>query len=202
MKGLRAKAALILILGVFILPLAVAWMMYSGLIPFRIDTTRNLGYLVLPVVPIEWPAGMIADTSTPDTDLAAHWVILFKPVLPCKSACRGYLTQLRQVHRAAGRDQQRIKLVILFEIPQDESQLQEIRDLYPQFLLANRPGAVIFRTLETAAHNSGAQIPNPGFYLVDPLGNIMMVYPQKNGPASVSKDLKRLLTWSQLDKSS
>ena len=48
---LSPRIALIIIAGLFVLPLALAWLMYSGAIDFQPAETRNLGALVEPPVP-------------------------------------------------------------------------------------------------------------------------------------------------------
>ena len=201
MKKLSGRMTFLLILGIFGLPLVLAWMMYTGAVPFRADGTRNQGHLVVPLVPIKWATDRQEGGWDADSTFAGFWVVVFRPELPCESGCRQLLENLRQVHRAAGKDQLRVKLAIVLDSAQDETELQRMRDIYPRFFLVDKPDAEIFRTLDAAIHNSDAPAGSANLYLVDPLGNIMMVYSDEDAPSGLSKDLKRLLTWSQLDKS-
>jgi hypothetical protein len=103
---------------------------------------------------------------------------------------------LRQVHRAAGRNQLRIRIALLH----DGKESDRLQRLYDAFYLLESPGGELWRMLESVA--SGAQPPAPargGSFLVDPLGNIMMFYAPGSDSSDLSRDLKRLLTWSKLD---
>jgi hypothetical protein len=103
---------------------------------------------------------------------------------------------LRQVHRAAGRNQSRIRVALLH----DGREAGRLQQLYDAFYLLESPGGELWRTLDSVA--SAAQPParaSGGSYLVDPLGNIMMFYAPGSDPNDLSRDLKRLLTWSKLD---
>jgi hypothetical protein len=59
------RLALVVIAALFILPLLLAWLMYSGVIEFTPGTTRNHGQLVQPPVPLDWEAGDFLDETRP-----------------------------------------------------------------------------------------------------------------------------------------
>ena len=52
--GISPRLALVIIASLFILPLALAWLMYSGVIDYDPVETRNLGKLVEPPVPVSF----------------------------------------------------------------------------------------------------------------------------------------------------
>jgi hypothetical protein len=151
-----------------------------------------------PPRPITW-AGTTADDATANAgdEFAGHWLILHAVAAPCGDACVEAIVGLRQVHRAAGRNQARIRIALLHE-GGDSARWQQI---YAAFHLVEDPGGALWRTLERVA--DGAQPPaqaRGGSYLVDPLGNIMMFYAPGADPNDLRRDLKRLLTWSKLDE--
>jgi hypothetical protein len=208
---LSPRLALVIIAAMFILPLAVAWMMYSGAIEYRPGTTRNLGQLVQPPVPIAWENDIEilssdAMRSGADSDfsgLNGHWVILHTIEDPCQAGCVDSVTALRQVHRASGRNQNRIRLTLLLPDAEDRQLAGQLREIYPSFDLVRPTTDEFLLTLEDIARSlsdSGAVYGNS--YLVDPLGNIMMFYEAGSDPNDLKKDLKRLLTWSKLDEQS
>jgi cytochrome oxidase Cu insertion factor (SCO1/SenC/PrrC family) len=195
---LSPRAALVIIAAVFILPLVAAWLMYTGVIGFRPGSTRNLGQLVEPPRPITWEGARPGGARTFTTDeFAGHWLVVHAVASPCEDACMEAITGLRQVHRAAGRNQSRIRLAVLHGGGEGE----RLQRVYDAFYLLESPGGELWRTLESVA--AGAQPPARapgGSYLVDPLGNIMMFYAPGSDPNDLSRDLKRLLTWSKLDE--
>lgn len=195
---LSPRVALVVIAGLFVLPLALAWLMYSGVIDFQPAETRNLGDLVDPPVPtaiesldVRDPAGRAAE------DWSEHWLVLYAAPDTCQANCLADAEGLRQVHRAAGRNQSRIRLLLLG--PGAQSQADALLDLYPAFLLAADPDGGVTKALHAVAAARGAAA-SGSLYLVDPLGNIMMFYAAGFDPNDLKKDLKRLLTWSKLDE--
>jgi len=51
---LSPRTSLVIIAALFMLPLALAWFMYSGAIEYKPSSTRNFGQLVEPPVPMVW----------------------------------------------------------------------------------------------------------------------------------------------------
>ena len=202
MKPLPPRVTLLVILALFTLPLALAWMMNSGSIHYQSGATVNLGRLVSPMVPLDWSSVEPVANDSATAGLNGFWVILYAVPPVCNEECLEVVKELRQVHRASGKDQNRIKIALLVEPSISQEQIEELLAIEPRFKLVENPSRTITRTL--------AQVDDPSFshggqstiYLVDPLGNIMMTYNGESGPNGLSKDLKRLLTWSTQDKHS
>jgi len=199
---LTPKMVLLLIAALFIVPLAVAWMMYSGAIEYTPGATRNYGRLVEPPQPVDW-AGIEVDgepAAGAGNPFAGHWVALYVVPNPCGEACAAAATDLRQIHRAAGRDQPRIRIALLHDLT-DAAAADRLRQIYPTFHLVENPDRRLWEALDGLAASDGTRGAARGeTFLVDPLGNIMMGYEAGSDPNGLKKDLKRLLTWSQLDK--
>lgn len=196
--GMSPRLALVIIASLFILPLALAWLMYSGVIDYDPVETRNLGELVEPPVPVsfetlEW----YGPENSGDRTLEGHWVILYALPETCADPCLEQATSLRQVHRAAGRNQSRLRLLLLGEtMPDIDSRLEMISG---DFLRATDRERSLVPELERIASSQGAGVKG-SVYLIDPLGNIMLFYAAGFDPNDLKKDLKRLLTWSKLDE--
>jgi len=208
----KHRAALLIIAGMFLLPLVLAWLMYSGAIDYRPGSSRNFGRLVRPPIPISWNSVSIvqAAASPPvDQDLrsdpaevfAEHWVILYSVPAACEADCLQAVSGVRQVHRASGRHQSRIRMALLLPNGFSAESESELRSVYDQFRLIRTSGPEIRNALERAAKNGSSATSAAGTaYLIDPLGNIMMVYDAGADPNFLKQDLKRLLTWSKLDE--
>ena len=203
-SGVSPRAALVIIAALFFLPLILAWLMYSGTIEFRPHSTRNLGRLVQPPLPLSW-AGVYLGGSTdkPVADaFTGHWLILHAVPRSCEESCLRNVADLRQIHRAAGRQQSRIRLALLHDLEQPGESLA-LQALYDAFQLLENPDGSLWTTLEAVARDDEPPATAPGStYLIDPLGNIMLFYAAGYDPNDLKSDLKRLLTWSKLDEQS
>lgn len=198
------RLALLIIAALFFLPLALAWLMYSGVIEFRPQSTRNLGQLVQPPLPVSWEAVYLneADGSSAGEAFAGHWLVLHAVPRPCAETCRNDIAGLRQVHRAAGRQQSRIRLALLHDFDDAEQQLM-LQSIYGVFQLLRNPDKSLWQMLEDIAQAGEPAAPARGStFLIDPLGNIMLFYAAGYDPNDLKSDLKRLLTWSKLDEQS
>jgi len=188
------RASLLIIVAIFIMPLAAAYLMYSGSIDYDPVETRNLGTLVEPPVPVDLAAlEPQRSDSASLSELNDHWVVLHHLPDPCAEPCVDAVTSLRQVHRSTGRNQSRIRLLLVAE--QRNPELTEsLQSIYPSFYLALSSPDLAAKIKDVPQADAGST------YLIDPLGNIMMSYAAGFDPNDLKKDLKRLLTWSKLDE--
>jgi peroxiredoxin len=194
------RLKLLAILALFVLPLGLAALMFSGKLPLFSGETINQGKLIQPPFPLDWvSAGSVTDLQG-FQELEGSWVILLPLPEICTPECLKKLVGLRQVHRATGREQQRVRLALLTESPVTEESQQQFLEIYAQFTLLTDPNQVLFPALQTLAKQHQLNTNNMTSYLVDPLGNIMMAYDMTDSETRMSKDLKRLLTWSKQDK--
>jgi cytochrome oxidase Cu insertion factor (SCO1/SenC/PrrC family) len=130
-----------------------------------------------------------------------HWVILQPVPAGCDDSCLKEVSNLRQIHRASGRQQFRIRLALLLDESSPANQAQNLLAIYPKFHLITDPSGLLSETLAGIQQNlSGQAGPAKGVYMIDPLGNIMMYYQAGSDPNDIKQDMKRLLTWSKLDK--
>jgi len=201
---LSPRIALLVIAALFFLPLVLAWLMYTGTIEFQPHSTRNQGQLVQPPVPVDWASVRLNENGSQPADaaFARHWLILHVVPDPCNDSCLQQVTDLRQVHRASGRQQSRLRLALLhdFEDAEDQAALKAI---YAEFQLIENPRGDLWRALDQVATRSEpAATARGSTYLIDPLGNIMLFYAAGYDPNDLKSDLKRLLTWSKLDEKS
>jgi hypothetical protein len=183
----------------FLLPLLLAWFMYTGTIDYKPASTRNFGELVEPPLPLSWeniylvnPAG--GDPRPAPDELAKHWVVLRPVPASCGQSCEQEVIQLRQIHRAAGRNQSRVRIALLLEDSATAADIGRMQEIYMEFNLITGPAGSLRDIMRQASGDLTST------YLVDPLGNIMMVYASGADPNHLKKDLKRLLTWSKLDE--
>ncbi len=188
------RVALVIIAAIFILPLAMAFLMYRGAIEYNPVETRNLGTLVQPPVPVGLDRlGSMGGKGPEPEALEEHWVVMHRVPADCGEACLETVTALRQVHRSTGRNQSRIRMLMLADRP-DPQLAGKLQAIYPAFHLAVADAELTARLQDIPGSQAGST------YLIDPLGNIMMSYAAGFDPNDLKKDLKRLLTWSKLDE--
>jgi cytochrome oxidase Cu insertion factor (SCO1/SenC/PrrC family) len=181
----RGQIKLLLILGLFVAPFALADLAFRYWKP---DSFSNYGELVQAT---EFrPAGLQGADGGP-FDLAGlrgKWVFLLVQAGECDAACRQNLYLMRQVRQAMGREQDRIARLVIAERP------------LPAELTAEHAGLKQARAREL--HGLSAQLPaGEAFgqiYLVDPLGRLVLRYPQAADGSRMLKDVQRLLKYSQI----
>jgi hypothetical protein len=195
------RTTLVIIAAMFLLPLLLAWLMYSGVLEFHPESTRNKGILVSPPVPFEWSEASLSETGTESSGaeeiLLRHWVVLYPLEGSCGSECRERLSSIRQVHLASGRHRSRIRLAVLDLDPAAAETGDTIRSIYDEYLVLRDTSGRLRHAIESAGSSAS---PFSSTYLVDPLGNIMMVYPPATSPNDLKEDLTRLMKWSKLDE--
>jgi cytochrome oxidase Cu insertion factor (SCO1/SenC/PrrC family) len=204
---LTPRTTLVIIAAMFLLPLVLAWLMYTGVLDFQPESTKNRGVLVSPPIPFDWRlANSLSETgSTPARfgNLSEHWVVLYPLDGACDSECERHLFSLRQVHLASGRHRDRIRLVVLLADQPSKETIDTIGAIYREFIMAADISGKLRRATEKASDSTSPPTSKDGStYLIDPLGNIMMVYPVTADPNDLKEDLKRLLKWSKLDEQS
>ena len=108
----------------------------------------------------------------------------------CDAHCEQSLYFMRQVRKAQGEDQERIQRVWLIS---DATQPQaRLIDAIEGTYVVKAAGTV---TLAAFAHDPA----HPrAIHLVDPLGQIMMRYPDDPDPKKMIKDFQRLMKYSRL----
>ncbi len=183
---LTSRGKLLLLIGVFALPVVAAYIAYLG---WRPAAHGNYGEL-LRVTPLLKTAGTRLDGQAFDVGaLRGKWLMVHVGGAACDAACAYRLYLSRQVRTAQGKDQSRIERVWVLT----DAQAPDAA------LLKTHPGLIVWRP---ADRGFVAQFPGVGegdqLYVVDPLGNLMMRFPAEPDPKRMMKDLRLLLKASQI----
>ena len=179
-----------LLAALFLGPLAAAWILYFDA-GWRPGETTNHGELISPAVPL--PA---VSLPRPDGSLLGpegfreHWTLVYVDAGACGEPCRAALQDSRQTRLALGRLMDRVQRVYLYsgDPPAAAFMAEEHPDLLAASL-AGPEGARLAASLPSAAE---------GFWLVDPLGNVMMRYAPDAARKGMLEDLKKLLRISRI----
>lgn len=185
MSSPSAKATLLGLGILFLFPLVMAWLMYSGIIDYRPGKTSNRGTLVQPPVQARWPEPF------EQLGLEGAWILIYTLPEECNEACLEDRTGLRQVRRALGRGADRVQTVYVTQVNLSHPSVKENSGL--------DPGALVVQDSSGILSGQLAEIGGSGIFLIDPLGNIIMHYPRGSNPDDIRKDLERLLKYGKTD---
>jgi hypothetical protein len=179
---MKARTTLILIALVAAFPPVAAFVAYYFLQP---EKRMNHGDLV---APIPLPAGQLQTLEGGAFDFAmlkGKWILLHADSGACGERCRAKLYAMRQVRTAQGKDMLRVERVWLLtdEVPPAPALLAE----YEGTLVVRAAGSPLLAVLpapgDRAAH----------LYVVDPMGRLMLRFPEKPDPRGMIRDMERLL---------
>ena len=187
----QSRRKLLLLATMFLAPFVAAVILYfyaPSLIP---EGRVNYGTLVSPARAL--PALQLIDAAGAPAPkaLQGKWSLLYLGGASCDEACQTRLLLVRQVRLALAQDRRRVERVYLAPSTEALAAANTLlgpghRDLV--FLSeAEGKAATFFQPADTNA-----------IYLLDPLGNWLMVYTGVIEPKGLLKDLKKLLRYSQV----
>lgn len=186
----------LLIVALFVLPIALAvYLHFSG---WRPGSMMNHGTLVQPARPVpklEFSGPGI--TQSGKELFGEKWNMVLVTTTDCAEACQKNLHAIRQIHISQGKNQHRIRRVLVQS--GEIRSLAEIGRQYPELVIVT-VGAKMQQTLQDwLALQGGATAPDGSrVYMIDPLGNYMMYYVPGFDPSGMRKDLARLLRVSHI----
>lgn len=176
--------------AVFALPVVCSWILilHPGLLPERYS---NHGVLIQS--PVALPAVALDSMNGTEfrlEDLRGKWTFLMVVDAPCTGSCRQLVHQLQQIRRATGKDRAYVELLMLYMTDPVEGDLAVLKE-NPGMIVAgfNDPEMAI---LASALQQAGVH-ERPGLVVVDPMGTMVMHYPDEITAREILKDIRRLL---------
>lgn len=180
----------IAIAALFLVPVIVAWFLYSGRAGLDSGPDAH-GVLADPPVElgdIELPPGGDAGV---EARLTGRWTFLYLGQGECGTACEEALIRMRQVRLALGKDASRVQRVFLPLVKDPD--YDRAAEAFPGMVVlpAGTPGR------SELIERIGARQPGE-VLLVDPLGNLILSYPPGLDPDGLFRDAKHLLRLSKI----
>lgn len=183
----KARVQLALIALVFFGPLiAAAWLYYGGYFAGRAGRT-NHGTLLEPYVNLE--------EALPGSALHAihrgQWLLVYANADVCEAACRRALYTARQSRTMLGREMDRITRVFLHGPVAPDT----------VFLAEEHAGLATLDDPSLAGlldKKRPAGLTAGGYFLVDPLGNLVMYFRPDIDPSDMVDDIRHLLRLSRI----
>ena len=199
------------VLAVTLAPVIASYTMYYGVKP---EGRVNYGDFVepqvtlntLPVTPVLTPKGESAfmvlqsQTKAPKPlqqlgDWDGRWLMLHIGPAACHEACRQELWLTRQIRLTTGRERERVERlwILTDDGTPDPAIIAEHEGLWVVRLGKRADQDVLVENWLSVATRSSSNI-----WLVDPLGNLMMRFPDNPDPNGIKKDINRLLKASRI----
>ena len=183
-----ARSPLLWIALIALAPVVASYAVYYL---FPRTPSANYGTL-LPTAPIEGVEGTRPDGSRFGLDeLRGRWVLIALSGGDCDAGCERRLYATRQARTMQGKEQDRIVRVVLL-VAGTQPRPSELS----AGLLVQHPGLVVARVPEKVAGQFPAG--TKSLYVVDPLGNLVLSWPDEPDIKGIARDLTRLLKASRI----
>lgn len=193
-KKFKSRATLLAILSLFLIPAFVAnFLLNSG--AWKSLGSKVQGELVTP--PLDLNSLSLSSLKATSASPEHTWTLVFHAPTECTDSCKNALMQMRQVHKALGPNQKRIKRALFYQ----NSLNSEFNDL----LTTTFPN---MKRIEVGSANDElATITNDHAFvwLIDPMNQAMLKYPAYENEREailagkkILQDLKYLLKVSRI----
>jgi hypothetical protein len=187
-RGGRTTGGLqiVLVAMLFGVPLILAaWLYYDG--SLQPAGRTNHGAILEPIVNLResMPNSTAAELSED------HWLLVYANASTCDEECRGALYMLRQSRLMLGNDMHRLLRVFL--------RGPAVPDRV--FIEEQHPGLAVVEDrnmAELLEARRPRELAPGGFFLVDPLGNLVMYFPSDIDPGEMVEDIQQLLDLSRI----
>jgi hypothetical protein len=186
---------LILIFFICAVPFLLALVLFQN--PQWLSSRTNYGNLIVPAVPVDRSklSGFDAFSRQNLNEIKGHWVLLHVVTAGgCQKVCKESLYKTKQIRLMLNKDLLRVRRVVMLGEGADEQQAGD-RWQDDQYLLRLHPGEGVIELLSEAI---GRPLEEGMVFVMDPMGNVLLWYPPGFDPYGVKKDLKRLLSVSQI----
>lgn len=189
-KGRRQLTMLIVL---FLLPPIAAWLAWQYLGQEGVGSTTNAGTLIRPARPIDMDR--LAESGGLEiADFQGRWLYVVYASDGCEDRCQQQLYLTRQVRIAVNKDTQRVRRMLVLNEPAEPALQARLEQEHPDLLIASGAAGAMADSFSGDRFGiSGEQ-----YFLVDPLGNLMMFYGQDVTPKGILRDLQKLLKISQV----
>ena len=187
----RGRQVLLIIAGLFLLPVVVSFALYYGKL-WRPAGSASLGELIDPARPLK-VAGLRNPDGTPagSDALSGKWTLIYIGDGTCDADCRTALVFGRQTRLALNDQMSRVQRVFL----------ATGNCCAGDYFAQEQPGLVALDASAPEAQALLSQFPaerRNSLYIVDPLGNLMMRHDAAHTSKDLLTDLKKLLKLSHI----
>ncbi len=197
----RRRSQLYLLVVLFFGPLAAAIVLYFVVPEWQPQGRTNYGQLINPARPAPDVRLIGIDGKAAGGEvLRGRWTYLYLGDARCAQGCTDTLYQFRQIRTLLNDKRSRVRRVYLApDVALLPALQQQLGATHPDLELyaPDREDQGLRDFLQAPGTSAGAA---QAVYLLDPLGNWLMVYPPDSDSKGVLRDIKKLLSASQIDR--
>ncbi len=182
----RNRRRLLLLISGLMVPFFLAWLMvrFEVWLPTQ---TINKGEFLADKAPLHrWP--WQSEQGFPE-DLKQHWLLVLVTPDTCSESCSKWQQNLQQIHKALGKEGDRVRRVLLQPVTAGNALPQTLDGMGNQDV--RRWHGLTMSTPDWLARpwlKEGYQV-----LIVDPMGNLVTGYADSNTGRDLLRDLRRLL---------
>ncbi len=170
--------------AIFVLPFTIAATLHLLNVH---PSSHSYGNLINPPKALQLPALQDAQGKPFGTQ---QWLKKWSMVTiaaNCAAPCQAQVHLLKQIQTSLDKDIKRVQRVLIMPTAIKPDALSVLQKQYPDLVILAGDDA------ETAKLAAQFKAADGSIFLVDPLGNLMMQYPQDLNPKGMQTDLKKLL---------
>ena len=193
----RSRTQLILIWILFLLPPISAWVAWKYLAEEGAGATTNAGTLIAPARPLQLSGLQQNDDSAFSLEqLRGRWTYVVFTGAECDARCQEQLYLTRQTRMAMSKDIPRVQRLLVLGGRPSPLLVRQLAEEQPDltWVVSGQAAEPLLQQFRGDGFGpGGAQ-----YFLVDPLGNLMMFYDLTVPAEGIRKDLQKLLKISQI----
>lgn len=188
----RSLTPLVLVLLACLAPVVAAVVVYLNP-QWLSGKSTNYGAILEPQRPVP-PASELALTDLQGNpvdlqQMRGQWLLVTADGAACPEECARKLFIMRQSHASTGKNVVRIDRVWLIT---DDAPVK------PEVLVAYRGMHMLRANPEQLRAFMGSDTPEKHIWIIDPLNNLMMRFPENADPSKLRRDIGKLLFASQV----
>lgn len=193
----KGRRQLLSIIALFLLPPIAAWLAWSYLGEQGVSATTNAGQLISPPRPLDLQGLRSAQGTAAGNDLVTgRWTLVMFDDGGCRQDCEQQLYLTRQTRLAMNKDVSRVQRLLIFSASPKDGMVERLAAEHPdlEWVVRDAATSAPLKPFQGKAFGPTGQ----QYFLVDPLGNLMMAYDLQVSPRGLMKDLQKLLKISQV----
>ncbi len=188
------------IIALFLLPPVLAWIAWYYLDTHGVSATSNAGTLIQPARPLAEDGLHNSQTSESQdfSELRGHWVYVIYAGATCAETCREQLYVTRQIRIGVNKDMSRVRRLLVIQQPLAPELGAELAQQHPDLIIVQPDHNAHQPDWQQPFEDVRFDTSGEYYFLVDPLGNLMMYYDLTIPAKGVRRDLQKVLKISQI----
>lgn len=194
----RGRRQLVMLALLFLAPVISSWLAWTYLSSDGVAATTNAGQLVQPARPIS--SVDLKDKAGDNwaiESIRGRWAYVMFAGSECNERCEQQLYYTRQIRTGVNKDMQRLHRLLVLAHEPDVAWVARMEREHPDLIVLVADSSS-WQAFAGQFQQAGVPVDGSHFFMIDPLGNLMMAYDEKVTPKGIAKDLRKLFKVSQI----